>query len=68
MGEPKRMIGVLLDDQHGQAVLSVQGADGVENLARDQGRQAERRLVQHQQARAAHQRAADRQHLLLAAG
>jgi hypothetical protein len=28
----------------------------------------QRRLVKHQQARAAHQRAADRQHLLLTAG
>ena len=31
-------------------------------------RQTQRRLVQHQQARPAHQRAADRHHLLLAAG
>ena len=34
----------------------------------DQRRQAQRRLVEQEQARAAHQRARDRQHLLLAAG
>ena len=38
------------------------------DTARDQGREAERGFVQQQQARAAHQGAADRQHLLLAAG
>ena len=32
------------------------------------GREAERRLVEHDQPRLAHQAAADRQHLLLAAG
>ncbi len=68
MGEFQRVVGVLLDDQHGQAVLPVQGPDRVENLPRDQGGEAERGFVQHQQARAAHQGAADRQHLLLAAG
>jgi hypothetical protein len=68
MGQLERMIGVLLDDQHGEAVLPVQGPDGVENLPRDQRGEAQRRLVQHQQAGPAHQRAADRQHLLFAAG
>ena len=34
----------------------------------DQRRQAQRRLVEQEQARAAHQRARDREHLLLAAG
>ena len=62
------MVGVLLDDQDGEAVLLVQRANGVEDLTRDQGRKTERRLVQEQEARAAHQRAADREHLLLAAG
>ncbi len=46
-------------------ILPVQSPDCVENHQR---REAERGFVQHQQARAAHQRAADRQHLLLAAG
>ena len=56
------------DDQHGEAVLPVQGADGIENLPRDQRREPERGFVQHQQARSAHQRAPDRQHLLFSAG
>ena len=66
--ELQRMEGVLLDQEHGEAVLRVEVADGAENLLRDQRREAERGLVEQQQARAAHQRAADRQHLLLAAG
>src|SRR5207249_6991004 len=37
------------------------------DLADDQRGQTERRLVEHQQGRARHQRAADREHLLLAA-
>src|SRR5947207_10172017 len=67
MGELEGMIGVLLDNQDGEAVLPVQRPDGVKNLARDQGRKSERRLIEEQQARATHQRAADRKHLLLAA-
>ncbi|MFK4700966.1 hypothetical protein ABIF42_006560 [Bradyrhizobium diazoefficiens] len=55
-------------DQDGQAVLPVQGADRIENLARDQRREPERGLVEQEQAGTAHQGAADRQHLLLAAG
>ena len=39
----------------------------VEDVLDDQRRKAERRLVEQQQARLAHQRARDRQHLLLAA-
>ncbi len=38
-----------------------------EDLPHDQRREAERRLVEQQQARAQQQRARDRQHLLLAA-
>ena len=45
MGELERVIGVLFDDQDGQAVLPVQGPDGVENLPGDQGRKSQRRLV-----------------------
>src|SRR3954471_21461823 len=68
MGELERMVGVLLDDQHGQAVLPVQSADRIENLARDQRRQTERGFIEQEQARTAHQGATDGQHLLLAAG
>ena len=43
-------------------------SSGLPDLRDDQRREAEKRLVEEQQARLAHQRAADRQHLLLAAG
>jgi len=68
MREFQRVIGVLLDDQHGEAVLAIECADGVKDLPCDERREAERGLVQHQETGAAHQRAADGQHLLLAAG
>ena len=42
-------------------------ANGVENLPDDQRGEPERRFVEQQQPRPAHQRAPDRQHLLLAA-
>ena len=58
---------VLLDDEHGEPFLLVQLADDPEELAHDQRREAERRLVEQEQARAAHERAAEREHLLLAA-
>ena len=41
--------------------------DDLEDLLDDERRQAERRLVEQQEARPAHQRARDREHLLLAA-
>ena len=57
---------VLLDQQHRDAVVAQAGHD-LQHLAHDQRRQAKRGLVQQQQARARHQRAADGQHLALAA-
>jgi len=39
MGELERVVGVLFDDQDGQAVLPVQGPDGVENLPGRSGAQ-----------------------------
>src|SRR5262245_34564842 len=46
MGELERMVGVLLDDQDGQAVLAVEGADRIENLPRDERGKPKRRLVE----------------------
>ena len=43
-------------------------ASSANNVLRDGGRKAERGLVAHQDARLGHQRACDREHLLLAAG
>jgi hypothetical protein len=47
--------------------VGVELADEREHLLDQQRREAERRLVEDQQARLAHQPASDRQHLLLAA-
>ena len=58
---------VLLDEHDGDA-LAVDLADHLAELLDDARRQAQRGLVEQQHARAGHQRAADREHLLLAAG
>ncbi len=58
---------VAVDDQRGDAVCA-DLADDAPDLGHDQRRQAFGGLVQDDQLRVRHQRAADRQHLLLAAG
>src|SRR5437868_2903642 len=65
-GNLQRQTRVLLDQQHGDARRG-DGANGIEDLSRELGRDAKRRLVEQQQARARHHRATDGQHLLLAA-
>ena len=67
VGHLKRHLRILLDEQDGRAGF-VQLADDVEDLLDQQWSQTHRRLVQHQQLRLTHHRAAHRQHLLLAAG
>src|SRR5262249_60915021 len=62
----ERHVRVLLDQEHGDPAL-VDLANRAEDLAHEQGRESERRLVQEQEARARHESAADGQHLLLAA-
>ena len=57
---------VLLDEQNGRARLA-ERREEPHDLLHDEGRQAERRLVAQEQPRPAHQRAADGEHLLLAA-
>src|ERR1700736_6249143 len=66
MGEPQGVMRVLLDQEHRYLLLLVDLADHLEDLLDDERRQPQRGLVEQQQARPAHQRAADRQHLLLA--
>ena len=63
----ERELRVLLDDDHGHAALREQIADHVHQFLHDDRREPLHRLVQQQQARIDHQRAADREHLLLAA-
>src|SRR6266567_913713 len=67
MGELEGMKRVLLDQEDGELLLDVEGADDLENLPGDERGEPERRLVEQQEARPAHERARDRQHLLLAA-
>jgi len=64
--EVERQCRVLLDDQHSDATLAIEPAQVLEQLLDDERRQTEGRLVEQHQARPQHQRAADRQHLLLA--
>ena len=66
MGELERVIRALLHEEDGQPVIGVERADCREDLLDDQRGEAERRLVEQEQLRAAHQRPCDRQHLLLA--
>ena len=67
MREVERKAGVLLDDQHADTVFLVDLAHDAKDLGDDQRRQAERGFVEQQELGPQHQRAADRQHLLLAA-
>src|SRR5919198_3362619 len=68
IGKVERRGDVLLDEQHAHALLAVDGAHDAEDLAGDERREPERGLVEEQQARPQHERAPDREHLLLAAG
>ena len=61
------MKGVLLDEEHGQALARVEVGDDLEDLLDDERGEPERRLVEQQQFWPAHQRARDGEHLLLAA-
>src|SRR3954462_470034 len=61
------LVDVLLHQEHRHALL-VDAPDGGEVLLQQQGREAQRRLVDEQQGRSAHQPAADGKHGLLATG
>ena len=67
VGNLKRQMPVLFD-QHDGLALILQPLDGAADLGDDQRRQPFRRFVEQKHLGIAHQRAADRQHLLLAAG
>src|SRR5262249_38621335 len=66
-GQLQRDLGVLLDQQQRQIVLAFEAVESGEQSIDDDRGEALERLVHQQQRRIAHQRAADRQHLLLAA-
>ena len=58
---------VLLDQQNGQPLLTVDGRDGREQLFGDIRRQSDRRLVEHEKLRPCDQGSADQEHLHFAA-
>src|SRR6266545_3118421 len=64
----QRELRVLLDDEHGEALLLVQLADDAEELAHDHRGKTQGGLVEEEQPGAGHERPGERQHLLLAAG
>src|SRR5262249_31486525 len=57
MRQIERMERILLHEKDGQLLFSVELANGAENLARNERRQAKRRLVQQKQTGSSHQRA-----------
>ncbi len=68
VAEAEDVLGVLLDDHDGEAELGAQPRQRVLQFVHDHGGQPLPRLVEQQESRVGHQGAADRQHLLLAAG
>src|SRR5260370_10488668 len=60
------MEGVLLDQEYGELFAPVELANGSEDLLDQDRGEAERGLVEQQQARARHERAGNGEHLLLA--
>ena len=67
-GDFQGEIGVLLDEQDGDALGAVDLHDLFKNRGDEARGDAERGFVEHQEFRAAHERAADGEHLLFAAG
>ena len=67
-GQRQRDLGVLLDQDDGGALVGDHAPDRGRQLLDDDRREPFQRLVEQQQRRIGHQRARDRQHLLLAAG
>src|SRR5215475_1237564 len=60
------LVGVLLDEQH-RGAADVDLADDAEDLLHEHGGEPERRFVEEHQRRLGHERAPDREHLLLTA-
>src|SRR5690606_33009534 len=63
LGDAEARLDVLFDHQQGNAGL-LNAGEGGEEFTGDDGREAKTGFIQHQQARTAHQGAADGQHLL----
>src|SRR5262245_39127260 len=67
IGDAQRLGEILLGHEHGELVALLELLDGVDSAADHDRAQAHRGLVDQEDARSRHQRAAERQHLLLAA-
>src|SRR5579859_2073844 len=67
VGDADRLVEILLGHQHGERVALFHFADGFDGAADQDRGEADRRLVDQQNLRRQHQRATERQHLLLAA-
>src|SRR5579859_5431425 len=67
VGEAQRLLEILLGHQHGERVALLHFGDGLDGAADQDRSEADRRLVDQEDLRRQHQRAAERQHLLLAA-
>src|SRR5215813_6583654 len=67
VAQTQQGIDILVDDKDRQSI-ALERREPAPNFLADQWRQALGGLVEQQQLRIGHQRAADRQHLLLAAG
>ena len=68
IGDRERAARVLLDEQHGEALVVDETLEQLEDLRHDPRGQPERRLVQEEQRGSCHQGAADDEHLPLASG
>jgi hypothetical protein len=67
VGDADGLREILLGHQHGEMIVILELFDGVDGARDQQRREADRGLVHQQDARRQHQRAGERQHLLLAA-
>src|SRR5262249_26763624 len=67
VGDAQGDLGVLLDQEERRPALDVDLADDVEDLAQEQGREPECRLVKQEELGPGHEGAADDEHLLLTA-
>src|SRR5437588_2246539 len=65
MRDREREVRILLDEEEGRFLLPIDPSDDGEDLLHEQRREPERRLVEQDQFRPRHQRAADGEHLLL---
>src|SRR5580704_10230171 len=66
IGDPKGKVHVLFDEKNGNSFL-VDADQSLEHVFNDLRSKTERRLIEHEKLGAGHERAPDREHLLLTA-